>query len=142
MNRAAVDIVTLPDVRGRRTRAWLIAYYVTGSLLIAALVTALLLYVRVTATREFELVFVAYGVVLLLGFVSLTCALIWFANQSATRRELVDALAVVGYRDVNVKRLQAGKTVAHAAGAYLKLRQERDAHGRPWLIVDASPAPR
>lgn len=141
MIQPATSGIAIPDDHGAKARGWLIAYYVTGSLFVAAAFANLIVYVASFSIRAFGAVLLCAGLMLLFGILSLICALTWSSYNASTRRELADALARAGHHGVDAKRLLHTKRplVASPAGVLLQLRRERDDHGRQWILVDTFP---
>ncbi|WP_349865477.1 hypothetical protein [Leifsonia sp. WHRI 6310E] len=105
MIQPATSGIAIPDDHGAKARGWLIAYYVTGSLFVAAAFANLIVYVASFSTRAFGAVLLCAGLMLLFGILSLICALTWSSYNASTRRELADALARAGHHGVDAKRL-------------------------------------
>jgi hypothetical protein len=142
MIQPATSGVAVPDRHATATRGWLIAYYVTGGVTIVAyIVTIVFQLVMLTTGKPVVAALGSMLVALVFVVLSLVCSLVWFSRQSATRRELADALTRAGHHGVDVKRLLRGKPVASPLGVLLWLRRERDDQGNRWLLVDATPVP-
>ncbi|MFF2051850.1 hypothetical protein ACFVU2_09645 [Leifsonia sp. NPDC058194] len=143
MIQPATSGIAIPDPRSGKTRGWLIAQIVFQCLTVAGALATLLLWPITMSTRDFSPIFIALALWILVAVIGFVCAMIAFGYQSATRRELDDALTRFGHGGTPAKKLLSGKhpLVPSPAGVLLQLRRETDDQGHRWILVDAFPMP-